>query len=88
MREMTLQGPITELVFPPINCRHKRQYQIVELHADSRGNFVTLKEPGHRDRKKGLQTPERGKTKEDPDRQSHRDRMRRVFDRYHLDVDR
>src|ERR1041385_5674754 len=81
MRQMAVQDPKPDLVFPKINCGHEGQDKVMQLHADGGGNLVPASQPGHPDGEQRLQTPERGEPEENPNRSSQSDRVRAVLDR-------
>ena len=76
-----MQRPETDLVFPEVDRRHEWQDEVVQLHADRRGDLVAFAYLGYSDREKRLQAPVGREAKKDPDRHPECDRVRRVFDR-------
>ncbi len=71
--QIPVQCPEANLVLPEIDRGHERQDEVMQLHADRRGDLVAFADPGHCDGEKRLQTPERREAKKDPNRHSECD---------------
>ena len=77
-----VQDAHSDPVLPEIDRRHQWQNHIVQGHGDGSRNFVAFAYPRHADGQEGFHAPERSEAKENSDRRTERDRMRRVRNRH------
>jgi hypothetical protein len=75
-----IEAPAPQMVFGNIDRGHRPNQDIVQRHRYRSCNFVASENPSHSDRQQRLEWIQRGEAKENSDRRSERNGVRRVGD--------
>ena len=77
-----IQDPASKLILGEIQRRHCPNHYVVQRDSDRSCDLVAAENPSHSDRQQRLQWIQRGEAKENSDRRSERNGVRRVGDRH------
>jgi hypothetical protein len=73
-----MKDAVSNLVFPPENCRHQWKDHIVQCHRDRGRDFVAFAQPGDTDRQQRFHGPKRSEAEEYADGRPECDGMGRI----------